>query len=109
MLRPTTIRVPAGAEPGYHYLAATDNTFASSTARTAFQVTGTNGAGAPGPQAVLATPAATSNPSTVGVGVLALLAAMGGAGLLISGVGAVSLVRSLRRTPQVRVGARRRR
>ena len=96
ILPPVTVHIPNTAEPGYHFLVATDNLFSADTARSGFQVTSTNGAGAPPPQAILSAPSANQSPSTVGVGVIALLAALGGAGLVVSAVGAVGLVRSRR-------------
>lgn len=102
-LPPVTVHVPAAAEPGYHYLVATDNLYSADTARSGFQVTGANGVGAAPPQAILNGPSATESPSTVGVGVIALLAALGGAGLFVSTLGAAALVRSRRTATTVRV------
>ena len=96
VLTPVTVHIPSTAEPGYHFLVATDNLFSADTARSGFQVTSTTGAGAPPPQAVLGGPSANQSPNTVGVGVIALLAALGGSGLAVSTVGAVALARARR-------------
>lgn len=103
ILPPATVHIPAAAEPGYHFLVATDNLYSADTARSGFQVTGSNGVGAPPPQAILSVPSATQSPSTVGVGVIALLAALGGSGLFVSSLGAVALVRSRRSATAVAV------
>lgn len=103
VLPPVTIHIPSTAEPGYHFLVATDNLFSADTARSGFQVTSTNGVGAPPPQAILTGPAGNQSPSTVGVGVIALLAALGGSGLVVSTVGAVGLARSRRTATAVNV------
>lgn len=96
VLPTVTVRIPSTAEPGYHFLVATDNLYAADTARSGFQVTSTNGVGAPPPQAVLSGSPADQSPNTVGVGVIALLAALGGSGLIVSTVGGVALARSRR-------------
>lgn len=110
VLSPVTIHIPNTAEPGYHFLVATDNLFNADTARSGFQVTSSNGTGAPPPQAILTGPSGSQSLSTVGVGVIALLAGLGGSGLVVSTVGAVGLARSRRTATTVKVsGSPRRR
>lgn len=109
VLPPVTVHVPSTAEPGYHYLVATDNLYSADTARSGFQVTSTNGVGAPPPQAILSGPSANQSPSSVGVGVIALLAVLGGSGLVVSTAGAVGLARSRRTARTVVMRAPRRR
>lgn len=105
LIGPVTVRVPAGAQPGYHVIIATDNTYSTSTARVPFQVLGTGTSAAGAPQAVLATGGGNTAPLGIGVPIFAMLAAAALGGLAMSGVGVTSLVRTVRARRRVTVEA----
>ncbi|GAC1701925.1 MAG: hypothetical protein NVS9B6_17440 [Candidatus Limnocylindrales bacterium] len=97
-----SIRIPAGVEPGYYVLTATQTdkngaTAFGTPARAAFQVA-VPGSSVTTPQQ--AADAVATAPSTdlfgLGAGTVALLAALGALGLMLFGVGAASFVSTLR-------------
>ena len=107
LIGPVSVRVPAGAQPGFHVIIATDSTYSTSTARVPFQVLGNAPFRAAAPQAVLSTGTGNQSPVGVPAPVVALLALAGIGGLAISTVGATALVRGVRARRQVTVQANR--
>lgn len=93
LIGPVTVHVPSTAQPGFHVIVATDNTYSADTARVPFQVLGNGASVAAPPQAVLSTTSGNQSPVGVGAPVVAILAAAGVAGIALSTVGATALVR----------------
>lgn len=108
MIPPTQLTVPANAEAGFHTIVATQGQGTANAVRFPFQVTASKGAFAPPPQVLLPGGSAAPAPSNVGVGMIALLASLGLAGLLLLGAGTASLLRSYRRLPVAVNGKRNR-
>lgn len=103
-LPPTAITIPAGTQPGFYTIVASQTETAGggpswgTPARAAFEVTapGVGPQGAPnGGPGVTVTPAG----SGLGAGTVGLLAALGVGGLLLFGMGAATFIGNARRVP----------
>lgn len=101
---PVTVTVPASATPGYYMVVATQQQIQGGTgeaygtpARTVFQVTGSAAAPAPAPAQGSALIAAPASPTSIGAGLIALLAILGIAGVTLLAVGSASFLGASRR------------
>ncbi len=108
---PVAVTIPAGTSsstitPGFYTIVATQNgsdgkAEFGTPARASFQVTGAAGGTAAQPAVGPTASSLNASTSGLGAGVIALLAALGVAGLLLFGLGAATFVGSYRRTASV--------
>lgn len=100
VLGPVSIRIPAGAAPGYDEIVATTPADPGRPAHVTIQVLAAGMSPVQGPGALLPSGrAAQPVPVGTGVGAISLLAALAGAGLVLGGVGVGTVARIRRRAP----------